>query len=364
MPTRARVVVQPVEPGPLQVRELQLPDPGPYQVVVRQFASGICHSQLHQMHRPRTAPVVLGHESIGEVTSIGSAVEHVKPGDIVFVTWVPRNAPQAARYPQGAKLELPEGTIAQSQAVFTWADYTIADEEYVVKVPRGIAKDVLAIIGCAIMTGAGAVTHTAGVKRGQSVAVFGAGGVGLAAIAAAKRVGANPIIAVDLSDEKLAFAKQFGATVGVNASREDPVARIHALTPLPGEYDSRGNQRSGVDFAFDCIGVRPTMEQLLPSVRGGTLGRNCGGTAVLVGVPTTPMEIQPADLLVNEKRFIGSIGGSCVPERDFAEFVHWYEEGAMDLDAMVTQRFSLDEINEAADALEHGRIAGRAILTF
>jgi len=364
MPTHARVVVQPVEPGPLQVRELSLPDPGPYQVVVKQFASGVCHSQLHQMHRPRTTPLVLGHESIGVVTKTGSAVEHVKEGDTVFVTWVPRNVAQAARPPQGAKLELPEGTVAQSQAVFTWADHTIADEEYIVKAPEGTSKDVLAIIGCAIMTGAGAVIHTAGVRRNDSVAIFGAGGVGLAAIAAARRVGAYPIIAVDLDETKLEFAKKFGATVGVNASKEDPVARIHALTPHPGEYDARGNQRSGVDYAFDCIGVRTTMEQLLPSVRGGTLGRNCGGTAVLVGVPTTPMEIQASDLLVNEKRYIGSIGGSCVPERDFAEFTRWYQQGDLDLDSFVTARYTIDQINEATDALEHGRIMGRAILTF
>ena len=222
MPTPSRVIVVPGEPGPLQIHEVNLPDPGPYQVVVKQYASGICHSQLHQMHRPRTgAAQILGHESTGVVIAKGKEVRHVKEGDTVMVTWVPRDGENTTRVAEGIALDLEGGVVARGN-VFTWADNTIADEQYVVKVPSDTKRDVTSIIGCAVMTGSGAVYHTAAVKKGESVAVFGVGGVGLSAIAAAAVVDAFPIIAVDLSDEKLEFARKFGATHTVNASRVDP----------------------------------------------------------------------------------------------------------------------------------------------
>jgi Zn-dependent alcohol dehydrogenase len=363
MPTRARVVVVPGEPGPLRIDELDLPDPGPYQVVVKQFASGICHSQLHQMHRPRTAPQILGHESTGVVVARGKEVTHVKEGDRVMVTWVPRDGENTKRQAENITLGLADGTAASTN-VFTWADNTIADEQYIVALPNDVDTGPTAIIGCAVMTGSGAVYHTAGVRKGQSVAVFGVGGVGLSAIAAAAVVEADPIIAVDLSDEKLDFARRFGATIGVNASQGDAVAKIHELTRRTDEYDMFGQLISGVDFAFDCIGVRQTMEQILPAVRSGVLGASTGGTAVLVGVPQTPVELQAIDLLIGEKKYIGSIGGSCRPDRDFPMFLRWYKEGDLDLDALVTSRYTLDQINEATDALAAGQISGRAIMEF
>jgi Zn-dependent alcohol dehydrogenase len=363
MPTPARVVVVPDHEGPLTVEELNLPDPGPYQVVVKQFASGVCHSQLHQMHRPRVQPIVLGHESTGVVLAKGNKVDHVKEGDHVMVTWVPRDGEHTDRRPEPVTLDLPGGATARAQNVFTWADNTIADEQFVVKIGKDERTDVTAIIGCAVMTGAGAVTYTAGVKKGESVAVFGVGGVGLSAITAAAVIGADPIIAVDLDNDKLEFAKKFGATIGINASDVDPVEAIKQLTQSKGQ-DMAGRWVSGVDYAFDCIGIRTTMEQILPSVRSGVLGKRSGGTAVLVGVPQTPVELNASDLLVNEKRYIGSIGGSCRPDRDFPMFLRWFKEGDLDLDALVTQRYTIDQINEATDALQTGKIAGRAILEF
>jgi len=229
MGTPARVAVLPVDTNVLRIEELTLPDPGPTQVVVKQFASGVCHSQLHQMHRPREQPVILGHESTGVVLKTGAEVSHVREGDTVLVTWVPRNAAVSKAPPVRATLTVSDGE-AQSENVFTWADHTLADQQYVVKVDPGIRTDVTAIIGCAVMTGAGAVINTAGVQPGQSVAIFGVGGVGLSAVVGARVAGADPIIAVDLDDAKLEFAKRFGATHGINASREDPVAAIHALT--------------------------------------------------------------------------------------------------------------------------------------
>lgn len=350
MPTDARVVVLPQDTAHLRIDEVRLPDPGPYQIVVKQFASGVCHSQLHQMHRPRNAPVVLGHESTGVVLAKGAKVNHVQEGDRVMVTWVPRDREHMDHPLSVAEIELADGTKAVSQNVFTWANTTIADEQFVVKLPEDVPTDVTAIIGCAVMTGAGAVYHTAGVKAKQSVAIFGVGGVGLSAVAAAAVVGAEPIIAVDLAEEKLEFARRFGATIGVNASQGDPVTKVRELT------------NGGSDFAFDCIGVKQTMEQILPTVRSGVFGGPSGGTAVLVGVPMTTAELNMSDLLIGEKTLKGSIGGSCRPDRDFPMFIRWFKEGQLDLNALVTQRYTLDQINEATTALQNGQIAGRSIL--
>jgi len=363
MGTAARVVVLPKEKAPMRIEEINLPDPGPSQVVLKQFASGICHSQLHQIHKPRKGPVVLGHEATSVVVKAGSDVTHVAEGDTVLVTWIPRNAATADGPPVWATLEVSDG-LATSENVFTWADYTIADQQFVVKVDPGIRTDVTAIVGCAVMTGAGAVMHTAGVQAGQSVAIFGVGGVGLSAIAGARMAGASPIIAVDLDDEKLEFARKFGATHTFNATDLDPVAAIRKLTAQEGRYSLGGRLVCGTDFVFDCIGIPKTMEQSFAACRTGRLGVEVGGTAVLVGVPTTTMELNAFHMLINEKKLIGSMGGSCVPERDLPVFLKWYEQGDLDLDALITARYSLDQINEATTALDEGAIKGRAIIEF
>ena len=358
MGTHARVVVLPGGSKTLQVEDVTLPDPGPRQVVVKQFASGICHSELHELHNPQPAPRMLGHESTGVVLQAGAEVSHVAEGDMVLVTWVPRNLAAAAEPPVVTRVTTSVGDVV-TQHIRTWGDHAICDGRYVVKVDPDTPRDVTAIIGCVVITGTGAVVTSADVQAGQSVAIFGVGGVGLSAVAGAAAVGADPIIAVDLDDAKLEFARRFGATHTINASQEDAVAAVHALTPRPGEFGLFGDPVSGVDFAFDCIGVRQTMEQIVPAVRGGR-----GGTAVLVGVPTTDMTLSPLPLMMGEKRFIGSRGGSGVPERDFPRFLAWHREGKLDLDSLVTARYGLDEINEATQALEAGQISGRAILEF
>ena len=347
---KSRVAVH-VEYGqPLQIEELEFPDPEPDQVLVRQFASGVCHSQLHQIHnaaQPR--PVLLGHESTGVVEAAGRNVRHVKEGDRVFVTWVPRSPEKGFR---GAPAVLPyRDGEARSNNVYTWGEHTLVHEQYVVPMEKDIPTDVTAIVGCAVLTGVGAAQNTADVQAGESVAVFGAGGVGLCIIAGAAARRANPIIAVDLSDEKLEFARRFGATHTINARSVDPVAQIVEMT------------EGGADYAFDAIGVRQTMEQILPAVRAGQLGYGSGGTAVLVGVPQEPATLNMR-LLLGERKYIGSIGGSSRPDRDFPRYVRMYKEGELDLDALVTRRYRLDQINEAIAALERGEIAGRSILTF
>lgn len=364
MPTEAQIIVLPKESSPLEVHTLQIPDPGPYQVVIKQYASGICHSQLHQMHRERLGHVVLGHESTGVVLQTGKKVTHVQEGDTVLVTWVPRDAANESRAPEPASIALANGETATSQNVFTWADHTIADEQYVVKVDSGINKELSAIIGCAVMTGAGAVENTAGVKAGDSVAIFGVGGVGLSAVAAAREVKAHPIIAIDLDDEKLEFARQFGATHTINATETDPVAAIRELTVHQDKRNMMGAVVSGADYVFDCIGLKTTMEQIVPAARAGFFGAEPGGTAVLVGVPMTEVELNAVDILINEKKFIGSIGGSCSPDRDFPKYLDWHEQGKLNLEVLVTEHYKIDEINEATSALERGEITGRSILVF
>ncbi len=348
---KARAAVHVQHGQPMVVEEIDIPDPSPTQVVVKQFASGVCHSQLHQLHNPASrTPLLLGHESTGVVVARGGAVTHVKDGDHVMLTWIPRAASDDMEPAQPATLTF-RGQPVQSRGVFTWAEATIADERYVVRLASDIQTDVTAIIGCAVMTGCGAALNTAKVQKGNTVAVFGVGGVGLCIVQACANVGAEPVIAVDLDDEKLGFAKSFGATTGVNAVKEDAVARVRELTG------------GGADFAFDAIGVPKTMEQVLEAVRPGVGGLREGGIAVLVGVPQQPATLNMRALF-SARTYRGSIGGSSRPDVDFPMYVDWLRQGKLPLDLLVTRRYRLDEINEACAALEQGQIAGRSILVF
>jgi Zn-dependent alcohol dehydrogenase len=359
MPVSGRIAVLPAGKTTLEIKELTFADPEPYQVIVRQHASGVCHSQLHQIHSERTADQVLGHESTGVVEAVGSAVEHVKPGDSVIVTWIHRSQQKVYRKPGPVTLGFADGTSASTFNVFTWATHTVADEQYVVKAPAETPIYSGAIIGCAVMTGAGAVLHSAEVPAGASVAVWGVGGVGLSAIAAARNAGASPVIAVDLDDQKLEMARRFGATLTVNAKKTDAVEEVRRLTP-----SDRLDELGGVDFAFDCIGRTIATQQALAATRRGHFGQTKGGSAYLVGVPTEEVLVNSSDLLLGEKRFIGSLGGSCTPDDDFPLFVRWYREGKLELDELVTARYRLDDINQACADLDAGKIAGRAILDF
>ncbi|HEV7663221.1 MAG TPA: zinc-binding dehydrogenase [Chloroflexota bacterium] len=351
-----------VEAGkPLVVDDIDLPEPGPTQVLIRQFATGVCHSQLHELHRPNPMlPLVLGHESTGVVQAVGAEVTHVKEGDHVMVTWVQRNATRATPRPTPARVtydgrQVHYGAPAFT-GTFTWARDTVADEQMVVPFDKGVVTDVTSIVGCAVMTGAGAALNSAQVRPGNSVAIIGAGGVGLSIVQACANLSAYPIIVIDLADEKLEFARKFGATHVINARNEDPVARIRQM--MGGEISS------GVDVAFDAIGVGQTMEQILHMARGRQPGERDGGLAVLVGVPHGDMPTLPMHMLFGGKIYRGAPGGNSTPDRDFPLLVRWFVEGKLPLDLMVTRRYRLEQINEACDALERGEIAGRAIVEF
>lgn len=358
--TVGRVAVAPAGSEKIELIEVALPAPGPHEVVVRQLATGVCHTQLHQMSRPdRTAPAVLGHEAVSEVVAVGGDVSHVGVGDTVVVTWLPRNS---RRRPAAAALDIPGLGAAQVFAVYTWSEYSILDEQYVVPVPAGARDDELAIVGCAVMTGTGAVVRTAGVPAGASVAVIGAGGIGLCAIAGARLAGADPVIAVDITEEKLRLARRAGATVTVNAALEDPVAAVHAHTR--GAVGPGGDlDVEGADYVFECIGLEATSQQALACTRTGVFGVAEGGMLVLLGIAQPSKQIVDIQtLMAHQRRIATSIGGSCQPDRDFPQFLEWHERGDLRLDAIVTHRYPLEGVNDAVADLEAGRITGRALL--
>ena len=338
---------------PLAVEEVELPDPGPREVRVKLFATGICHSQLHQIHNPASPrPQLLGHEATGVVEAAGREVTHVREGDRVMVTWVPRDSTEETWNFTRARATA-RGVEAKMTSVYTWAQDVVCHEQMVVRLDDDLPIDSTAIIGCAVVTGVGAVLGSAKVQDGETVAVFGVGGVGINVLAGAKIAGASKIIAVDLAPEKLEFAKIFGATHVLNGRETDPVEAIRDLTG------------GGVDYAFDAIGMESVINQCLGSVRPGLLGVHRGGTAVSVGIPQGPVTLQPRIFPAGERSLIGSLGGSARPEYDFKDYLRWYRDGLLPLDEMVTRRYSgLDDINEIVGTLERGEVTGRAIVEF
>jgi len=345
---------------PLIIDDVDLPDPGPTQVLVKQFATGVCHSQLHELDRPNPAfPVLLGHESTGVVVAAGKDVPHVKEGDHVMVTWVPRNF-SSGRQPIVAEVSYNGQKVnfgaPANVGTFTWSRDIVVDELMVVPLDKEVDTGATAPVGCAVMTGVGAAINAAQIRAGQSAAIIGVGGVGLSVVAGCAIAGAYPIIAVDLADDKLEFAKQFGATHGINAAKEDPIAKIREMMG--------GGFNAGVDVAFDAIGAKISMEQVLQLARGRRPGEREGGTAVLVGVPHGEPATPPMFMLFGGKVFRGAPGGCSEPDHDFPLMIQWFKDGKLPLDKMVTKRYTLEQINEACTDLRKGQIAGRAIVEF
>jgi len=363
MSTKGKAAIFVESNRPLIIDEVEFADPGADQVLIRLFASGVCHSQLHTMQRParpgHRLPALLGHESTGVVVARGRDVRHVKEGDHVITTWVDRDNSTTdqpmvmhALNDRAQYLASWRGKEVMHSAA-TWAQYALAQERVVLPLPNDIPTDVTSIVGCAVMTGAGAIINTLQVRPGQSVAVFGAGGIGLCAISAAAIVAAHPIITVDVSDEKLEFARRFGATHMINSKKVDAVQEIKDLT------------HGGVDFAIDAVGLPQTQEQILRAVRPGYSGRDKGGTALLIGItPPNAKAMLDTSLFAGSRSFTRTSGGDCRPDRDFPIFIRWYREGKLKLDELITNRYKLEQINEAVDDLAHGRILGRGILTF
>ena len=360
MPSKTPAAILIEKGKPMVIDDIELPDLGPSHVLVKQFATGVCHSQLHELDRPQPAtPLVLGHESTGVVVAAGKDVTHVKEGDHVMVTWVPRN-PAKGPAPIPAKVmyrgeEVKYGAPA-NVGTFTWAESVVVHEQMVVPLDKDADVDATAPVGCAVMTGVGAAINAAMVRPGESVAVIGVGGVGLSVVAGAAIAGGYPIVAVDLSDEKIEFAKQFGATHGINARNGDPVEQIREMFG--------GGFTAGVDHAFDAIGLKITMEQSLMMARARRPGEREGGQAIVVGVPHGEPATPPMGMLFGGKVYRGAPGGCSIPDRDFPMMIRWFKEGRLPLDKMVTKTYKLEQINEACDDLRAGKIAGRSIVKF
>ena len=349
MKTKAAIQVE--YGGPLVVEEIDIPDPGPNQVTVRNFASGVCYSQVHQLRNPGLPrPMGLGHEGTGVVTHVGKEVSHVKEGDHVISTWVPRIPISGLPVSRPTGATFHGRPVIADGDVYTWSEHMVTFADKVVPMSPSDPTDITCLVGCAVLTGAGAVLHTTKVGLGQSVAVFGAGGVGLCAIGAAAIAGADPIIAVDLVERKLEFAREFGATHTVNAADADPVKAIWAISP------------GGVDYALDAVGAPTTALQILGAVKqGGPRADNQGGTAVLLGIPVSDVSVDLNEILLYQRHYSGSLGAT-EPDTDFPLFLEWLREDKFPLEKLVTNRYSLDEIEDARVALEEGRILGRAII--
>ena len=353
MKTRAAIITEPGQP--LTIDEIEVPDPKPNQVIVKMASTGVCLSQVHQIQlvTAEQVPQFLGHEGTGVVSHVGRDVTHVKEGDSAIVTWVPRAGYPGRDFIDGIS---PLGATYREEPiqgpVYTFGEDALSDEQLVIPIPEEDATVESCIVGCAVLTGAGAVLHTAKVRPEDSVCVIGAGGVGLSAIKMASLLHAYPLIAVDIADDKLEFAKEWGATHTVNASNVDPVEAVWEITG------------KGVDFSFDAIGKRVTHEQILPMTRSGGPGAdNVGGMAVLIGWPQPEMTLDAQHFVYHQRQYRGSHGSS-IPERDFPMYLRMHRDGLFPLDKLVTKQYSLDETNEAIDDLTNGRITGRSVIVF
>jgi alcohol dehydrogenase len=356
------------ETRPLEVLDLELAPPGRGELLVRIAAAGLCHSDLSVIDgsRPRPVPMALGHEAAGVVEALGDGVADLTVGDHVVLVFVPscgRCGPCASGRPAlcepGAKAN-GAGTLLSGERRLTFraapvnhhlgvsasATHAVVARESCVKIDRELPLELAALFGCAVLTGVGAVINTAKVEPGASVAVVGLGGVGLSAVIGAKLAGARRIVAIDLSDEKLAFARALGATDAVNAGTPDAAQAIRSLTG------------GGVEVAFDMAGAVPALE-LAYAVTAR------GGMTVTAGLPHPEkrMALAPVTLVAEERTLKGSYIGSAAPLRDVPRLIALFRAGKLPVDALLTHRLTLDEINEGFDRLREG-IGVRQVVLF
>ena len=342
MKTRAAILVE--QKKPLVIEEVEVPALKLGQVLVKVLASGICGSQIGEINGvkgpDRFLPHLLGHEGCGTVLEVGEGVRGVKPGDRVVLHWRKGAGLESVTPTYGSRL----GTV-NAGWVTTFNEHAVVSENRLTRVPAGFDIEAAALFGCAITTAFGVVNTNAQVAIGQSVAVFGAGGIGLSIIQGAALAGANPIVAIDLFDNRLDLARSLGATHTIN-SRSADVAE--ALAGIVGG--------DGVDVAIDNTG---NVEVIALASRL-TSGR---GRTVLVGVPPKGATAAISTLPLHfEKRLVGSHGGESRPEVDIPRYVRLVEDGRLALAGVVGRRYALDDINTAIDDMTSGRLAGRAIV--
>ncbi len=348
---------------PLSIEDVQIGLPGPHEVLIRTVATGVCHSDLHFIEGsyPYPLPAVLGHEAAGVVEKVGSEVRTVKPGDHVItclsafcghceycLTGHMSLCPSPdtkRRAEEPPRLSQAGGDMNQYLNLSAFAEQMLVHEHACTAIRKDMPLDRAALIGCAVTTGIGAVTHTANVRPGDTVAVIGCGGVGLAAINGAVIAGAGRIIAIDLQPSKLELAKVFGATDVINSSDGDVAKRVRDLT------------NGGVHHAFEAIGLKATAEEAFKMLRRG-------GTATVIGMiaPGVKIELSGVDFL-GEKKIQGSFMGSNRFPVDMPRYVDFYMQGRLKLDEMISARLPLEQVNEAFDEMKRGSVA-RSVIVF
>jgi S-(hydroxymethyl)glutathione dehydrogenase/alcohol dehydrogenase len=346
----------------LSIEDVDIASPIGREVLVRTVASGVCHSDLHFMEGlyPFPAPAILGHEAAGVVEAVGPHVGEFKPGDHVIAclsvfcghceycltgrTHLCQSRPvRAAGEPP--KLTWQGTPVNQFANLSGYAEQMLVHESGLVRVRDDMPLDRAALIGCGVTTGVGAVLNTARVEAGTTVAVYGAGGVGLAVIQGARIAGARMIIAVDVFPHKLDTARELGATHGIDASATDPVKAIRELTG------------GGVDYAFEAIGLKKAAEQAFDCLRPG-------GTATVVGMIPVGQKIElEGSVFLREKKIQGCSMGSNRFKVDMPRYVELYRQGRLRLDEMITRRGRLEDVNEAFRAMKAGEVA-RTVLMF
>jgi S-(hydroxymethyl)glutathione dehydrogenase / alcohol dehydrogenase len=351
-------------PGDLLIEEIEVDQPGPHEVRIQTVAAGLCHSDLHFMEGKYTidVPAVLGHESAGIVTSVGSEVSYVQPGDHV-ITCVSafcgecedclRGHPALCRNPvthgrapgSPPRLSAGDDTLTQFAGLGSYSAELLVHERALVKIDPEFALDKAALIGCGVVTGLGAVFNTAQVQPGTTVAVIGCGGIGLNVVQGARLAGAARVIAVDRVDAKLDLARQLGATDTVNAASLDAVQEVIGLTG------------GGVHYSFEAIGLKVAAEQAFNMLRPG-------GTATVIGmIPPGVMVEIPGAALLSEKKLQGSIMGSNRFRIDMPYFIDLYRQGRLKLDELVAAHIGLDEINDGYAEMKKGETA-RSVIMF
>jgi len=356
-----RAVVFTSSAEPVSVTHVDLDRPGPGEVLVRIAAAGVCHSDLHVRRGdwPVPAPLVMGHEGAGVVVEAGQGVTDLAEGDHVVLSWVaPCGRCRHCLAGRDARCEiaanvvgpggvLPDGTsrlsvngrrIAHYLGVSSFAEYAVVPGSGAIKIRDDAPLDVVALVGCGVATGVGAVTRTAAVEPGASVVVIGCGGVGLSAVQGARLAGAERIVAVDVRPGKAALAVRLGATDQVDASSADPVAAVRDLVP------------GGADYAFDAIGLTSTTEQAIKML-------GLGGTAVIVGLPPTgaTASFEPLTLAESDQRILGSNYGGIRPAVDIPALVDKFMDGELLLNELISGREPLESAESALGELAAGR---------
>ena len=354
MSQQVRGVVARGKGQPVTIETIVIPDPGPGEAVVKIQACGVCHTDLHYREGGINDefPFLLGHEAAGIVESVGAGVTGLAPGDYVILNWRAvcgtcrsclKGKPQYcfSTFNAKQKMTLTDGTVLSAAlGIGAFADKTLVAAGQCTKVDPAAPATAAGLLGCGVMAGIGAAINTGGVTRGDSVAVFGCGGVGNAAIAGARLAGAHTIIGIDLDDRKLDWAKGFGATHTVNATATDPVEYIKSVTG--------GN---GADVCIEAVGHPAVYKQAFEA-------RDLAGTVVLVGVPRPDMTIELPFIEVFGRggQLKSSWYGDCLPSRDFPMLISLYLQGRLDLDRFVSETITLDDVEEAFHKMERGEV--------